>query len=187
MPQHSDNHRAWVDTWLDKTNTPSWAPPGYVCPFCELADGDPSDVDNLCELSDLVYKDQDVMAFIACDGFGPEPGHAMIVPTQHYESLYTLPPKVQTAIMNLAQELAFAMKLAWDPEGVSTRQHNEPAGNQHVWHYHLHVFPRYGHDNLYRQIRQRLPVMFRAQKARELTAALREVQDSKREFEAGGR
>ncbi|MEP7294527.1 MAG: diadenosine tetraphosphate hydrolase, partial [Chloroflexota bacterium] len=31
----------------------------------------------------------------------------------------------------------------------STRQHNEPAGYQEVWHYHLHVFPRYAHDYLY--------------------------------------
>jgi hypothetical protein len=29
------------------------------------------------------------------------------------------------------------------------RQHNEPAGNQEVWHYHLHVFPRYARDDLY--------------------------------------
>jgi len=35
-------------------------------------------------------------------------------------------------------------------DGVSTRQHNEPDGGQDVWHYHLHVFPRYTGDDLYR-------------------------------------
>ncbi|MDN3240096.1 HIT family protein [Glycomyces tritici] len=34
-------------------------------------------------------------------------------------------------------------------DGVSTRQHNEPAGNQDVWHLHVHVFPRYEGDRLY--------------------------------------
>jgi len=34
-------------------------------------------------------------------------------------------------------------------DGVSTRQHNEPAGNQDTWHYHVHVFPRYIDDGLY--------------------------------------
>ena len=33
--------------------------------------------------------------------------------------------------------------------GISTRQHNGSAGNQDVWHYHLHVFPRYPNDGLY--------------------------------------
>jgi len=41
------------------------------------------------------------------------------------------------------------MKQAWKCDGVSTRQHNEPAGNQDVWHYHMHVFPRWDNDDLY--------------------------------------
>jgi histidine triad (HIT) family protein len=35
----------------------------------------------------------------------------------------------------------------WD--GTSMRQHNEPGGNQNVWHFHVHVFPRYDDDDLY--------------------------------------
>lgn len=75
----------------------------------------------------------------------------------------------------MSRDLALAMKLAWSPEGTSVRQHNEPAGNQHVWHYHLHVFPRYSDDMLYRQIRHPVPVEVRAQKAQELSAALEQV------------
>jgi histidine triad (HIT) family protein len=41
------------------------------------------------------------------------------------------------------------MKQVYDCDGVSTRQHNEPAGNQDVWHYHLHVTPRYHGDRFY--------------------------------------
>ena len=37
----------------------------------------------------------------------------------------------------------------YDCAGTSTRQHNEPAGYQDAWHYHVHVFPRYPGDNLY--------------------------------------
>jgi len=40
------------------------------------------------------------------------------------------------------------MKNTYGCNGISTRQHNEPAGNQ-LWHYHLHVYPRYENDNLY--------------------------------------
>lgn len=45
--------------------------------------------------------------------------------------------------------LEIALKTAFDCDGVSTRQHNEPAGNQDVRQYHLHIFPRYEADGLY--------------------------------------
>ena len=41
------------------------------------------------------------------------------------------------------------MKQAYECNGVSTRQHNEPAGNQDMFHLHVHVFPRWRHDELY--------------------------------------
>lgn len=51
--------------------------------------------------------------------------------------------------------MAIAFKRVYGCDGVSTRQHNEPAGNQEVWHYHLHVFPRYVDDDLYDLTAQR--------------------------------
>src|SRR2546421_613310 len=50
---------------------------------------------------------------------------------------------------------ALAMKTAYGCEGPSFRQHNEPAGYQEVWHYHLHVFPRYHGDDLYMRSKER--------------------------------
>ena len=46
------------------------------------------------------------------------------------------------------------MKEVYGCDGVSIRQHNEPAGDQTVWHYHLHVFPRYHGDELYASHKQ---------------------------------
>ncbi|PCC25962.1 Histidine triad (HIT) nucleotide-binding protein, similarity with At5g48545 and yeast YDL125C (HNT1) [Arthrobacter rhombi] len=153
----------------------SHEPPGYNCPFCELLAGGPLSEDNLCVPTDLVYSDPTVAVIMACDGFGDYGGHAMVIPAAHLESLYDLGDSVAAAIMIMTRKLALAMKLAWNPEGTSTRQHNEPAGNQHVWHYHQHVFPRYWDDNLYRQLRHRVPADIRARKATELSAALAEL------------
>lgn len=153
----------------------SHAPPDYTCPFCGLARGDVEDPKNRCELSDLVYQDADLMVFMACDGFGPHEGHAMITPVQHREALYDLDDELLGKIAIMSREVSKAMKLAWDPEGTSVRQHNEPAGNQHVWHYHLHVFPRYADDMLYRQVRHPVDVEVRAEKALQLRAALDQV------------
>lgn len=153
----------------------SHAPPGYSCPFCGLARGDVQDPANRCELSDLVYQDADLLVFMACDGFGPHEGHAMITPVQHREALYDLDDALLAKIAIMSREVSKAMKLAWEPEGTSVRQHNEPAGNQHVWHYHLHVFPRYADDKLYRQVRHPVDVAVRAEKALQLRTALDQV------------
>ncbi len=51
------------------------------------------------------------------------------------------------------------MRAAWGCDGVSTRQHNEPAGNQHMWHYHMHVTPRFRGDDLYKTYVEEKAVM----------------------------
>jgi len=150
----------------------SHAPAGYRCPFCELLKDLPFSPGNLCASTDLIYQTEHAAAIMACDGFGTYGGHVMIIPSLHLESLYELDVQSGTAIMRETQRIALAMKLAWNPEGTSTRQHNEPAGNQHVWHYHQHVFPRYSDDMLYRQLRHRVPVAERAVKAEQLRAAV---------------
>ena len=54
-------------------------------------------------------------------------------------------------IHRLTRQLAIAFKAAFRCDGTSTRQHNEPAGNQaDMWHLHVHVFPRFIGDDLYR-------------------------------------
>jgi len=53
------------------------------------------------------------------------------------------------------------------------RQHNEPAGGQHVWHYHLHVIPRYENDKLYASQKQAFPAHERARYAQKLKSQTR--------------
>ena len=72
----------------------------------------------------------------------------------------------------LAKALALAMKEVYACDGVSTRQHNEPAGNQDVWHYHLHVTPRYTGDGFYASSRALMPADERAKHAQKLRAQL---------------
>ncbi len=51
-----------------------------------------------------------------------------------------------------AKRVAAAIRETYGCHGISMRQHNEPAGNQDVWHFHVHVFPRYEDDDLYRNL-----------------------------------
>lgn len=69
---------------------------------------------------------------------------------QGYENLYDPPNRLAVPILRATRLTALAMKSAFGCEGVSTRQHNEPAANQDVGHFHVHVFPRFPDDDLYR-------------------------------------
>lgn len=126
------------------------APDGYVCPFCSFLQGNNNSFNHQ---NDVVSQDSLVTAFIAPRWWPNNEGHVLIVPNEHFENLYDLPHQYAHRIQDLAQEIALAFKQVYHCHGVSTRQHNEPAGNQDVWHYHLHVFPRYEGDNLYRNSR----------------------------------
>jgi histidine triad (HIT) family protein len=127
--------------------TISHAPTGYGCPFCRLAAGGE---DLLSTQRDIVRRTVSAMAFIAPRWWPNNPGHLLVVPHGHHENLYDLPAEAGHAVHDLVREVALAIRGTYGCDGVSTRQHNEPAGNQDVWHYHVHVFPRYVGDDLYR-------------------------------------
>ena len=124
------------------------APEGYICPFCLVIEG----IENehvLTRQSDIIYRDEFITAFICAATWGVNKGNVIIIPNRHFENLYELPSDYSTKIHDFSRRVAIAFKQKYNCDGVSTRQHNEPAGNQDVWHYHLHVFPRYKNDNLY--------------------------------------
>ncbi|GAA3290839.1 HIT domain-containing protein [Dactylosporangium vinaceum] len=121
-------------------------PAGYVCPMCRLAAGG---ADEHRAQHDIVRRDELAMAFISPRWWPKNHGHVLVVPTAHYENLYDLPREYGHAVHDLARDVAIAIRATYGCDGTSLRQHNEPAGHQHVWHYHLHVFPRYTDDQLY--------------------------------------
>lgn len=125
-------------------------PKDYICPFCLLAQGGEGKNNSQ---QDIIYRDTLVLAFISPRWWPKNPGNVLIVPTEHYENIYDLPSNYAYRIQDIAKEVAIAFKNVYHCDGVSTRQHNEPDGGQDVWHYHLHVFPRYNGDNLYQSIR----------------------------------
>ena len=73
-------------------------------------------------------------------------GHALIVPRQHVRDLYALPDVLAGPILAMAARLARALKRTVGAEGVTLRQNNEAASDQHLFHFHLHVIPRFAGD-----------------------------------------
>lgn len=126
----------------------SHAPPSYLCPLCELAAGRDSPAPH-CGRSDLVFCTDYVTAFVGARFWPNNPAPVLVMPNQHVENIYELGPELAVHVHEAARQVALALKRVRTCAGITTWQHNEPAGNQSVWHYHLHVFPRYDGDQLY--------------------------------------
>lgn len=124
-------------------------PAGYRCPFCDLLAGRGDGVNTP---DDMVRRTEGAAALIAARWWPNNPGHVLVVPTAHHENLYSIPADAYRAVGDLVREVAIAIRETYNCDGVSTRQHNEPAGYQDVWHLHVHVFPRYEGDDLYRSL-----------------------------------
>lgn len=124
---------------------PSNAPNTYVCPIC-LGTQHIENERTLMKQTDIVYGDDTVTVFVNSFFIGNNAGHVIVVPNEHYENLYELPSEVGHHIFDIAQKMAIVMKKAYITDGITIRQNNEPAGDQHAFHYHLHVFPRYKSD-----------------------------------------
>lgn len=145
------------------------APPGYDCPFCGIARTLPSPAPE----SAVVLMDTNVFALVPTHHYGGIQGNCLVIPRNHYENVFDMPDDLGNEVFRATRRLANAMRAAFQCEGISTRQHNGPAGNQDVWHYHLHVFPRTTGDELYAGKKMPYTTEERIELAARLRAALK--------------
>jgi histidine triad (HIT) family protein len=150
----------------------SHQPDEYQCPFCVVVGGQ-DDPDTLTKQADVVYRDASATAFIAAGWWPANAGHVLVVPNGHYENIYDIPDEILAAVQVVGKRIATAIRATYGCDGTSFRQHNEPHGDQEVWHYHLHVFPRYAGDELYRRRKRFTTPDERAPYAERLRAALK--------------
>jgi len=109
---------------------------GDDCLFCRIVSGElPATV---------VYEDENVVAFL--DHRPLFPGHTLLVPRQHVETLGDLPAKLVAPYFEAAQLLSLVVESAMDAEGTFVAMNNRVS--QSVPHLHVHVVPRRRKDGL---------------------------------------
>ncbi len=106
------------------------------CLFCQIAAGAVPAVS--------VFEDQVSIAFL--DHRPLFPGHCLLVPRQHYETLGDLPPKLVEPFFSIVQLLARAVERALNAEGTFVAINNRVS--QSVPHLHAHIVPRRRKDGL---------------------------------------
>ncbi|MFE6969710.1 HIT family protein [Isoptericola sp. NPDC057653] len=124
------------------------APAGYACPFCLEQQGRG---DEHSRPGDVVAVTGRAYARVAPKWWPGNPGSLLVIPRAHVENLYAITPEDNQAVWDLVRRVAVAVRDAYACDGTSVRQHNEPAGDQDLWHLHVHVFPRHRGDDLYRR------------------------------------
>ena len=147
------------------------APSEYICPFCLLVQGTES-IQSQLKQTDIVFQNADLTAFMATRKYPNNQGHVLIIPNEHFENIYDLPLALSSKFHSLSKDIALAMKSEYPCDGIMILQHNEPAGDQNIWHYHLHVIPRYQNDDFYSAQKSPFEVGERAQYAQKLKVGL---------------
>ncbi len=106
------------------------------CIFCKIVNGDIP--------SKMLYEDGEFKVIL---DLGPATkGHALILPKNHYRNLYELPDDMASKVMLLAKKMASQMTDKLECDGFNLVQNNGEAAGQTVFHFHLHLIPRYNED-----------------------------------------
>ena len=106
------------------------------CIFCKIADGEIA--------SATIYEDDEFRVIL---DLGPATkGHALILPKEHYADLYEIPEELAAKAMILAQKMVKVMTEALHCDGYNVVQNNGEAAGQTVFHFHVHLIPRYQGD-----------------------------------------
>ena len=108
------------------------------CIFCKIANGEIP--------AATLYEDEDFRVIL---DLGPaSKGHALILPKAHAANIYELSDEMAAKAMILAKKMATAMTEALKCDGFNIVQNNGECAGQTVFHFHMHLIPRYQGDTV---------------------------------------
>lgn len=107
------------------------------CIFCKLANGDIP--------TNAIYEDDDFKVIL--DASPASKGHALILPKEHYANIYEIDEEVLAKASRLAKKIITHEKEILKCDGYNVVQNNGEVAGQTVFHYHMHLIPRYASDD----------------------------------------
>ena len=104
------------------------------CIFCKIINGEIP--------AAKVYESEHVLAFL--DISQVTKGHTLVIPKTHLANVYELSEEAASTLFKEVPKVANAIKKAYNPIGLNVLNNNGEAAGQSVFHYHIHLLPRYG-------------------------------------------
>lgn len=108
------------------------------CIFCMIASGKIP--------SATIYEDSHFRVFLDINPVTK--GHCLIVPKEHFENIYELDAETAAKVFSLATMLSRTLKKALKCDGMNIVQNNGTVAGQTVFHFHMHLIPRYDNDGV---------------------------------------
>lgn len=106
------------------------------CIFCKIANGEIP--------SKTIYEDEEFRVIL---DLGPATkGHALILPKEHFQNIYEIPQETAAKAMILAKKMATLITEKLHADGFNIVQNNNEVAGQTVFHFHMHLIPRYERD-----------------------------------------
>jgi len=107
------------------------------CIFCKIVAGEIP--------SAKVFENDDVLVFLDINPINP--GHTLVIPKKHYETLDEAPPEVMAKVGAILPQVAAGVQKATGAEGYNLFQANGQVAGQVVPHLHIHIVPRLSTDD----------------------------------------
>ena len=108
------------------------------CIFCKLANG--------VFKTNTIYEDDYFRVIL--DASPSNQGHALILPKEHFDNIYELNDEYSSKLMPVANKVSKAMRDLLKCDGLNILQNNGEVAGQTVFHFHMHLIPRYNDDSV---------------------------------------
>lgn len=108
------------------------------CVFCKIINGDIP--------SNTLYEDEDFRVIL--DISPAVKGHAILIPKKHFTNIYEMGEDTASKVFLVVTKVARAIKEELNCEGLNVLQNNGTVAGQSVFHFHIHLIPRYKEDEV---------------------------------------
>ena len=109
------------------------------CIFCKIIKNDEAD-------KTVIFENDTVIAIKPKTEISP--GHTLIIPKDHYENIFDIPADILSEIAKVSQNLAISLKEKYKAKGMNLLHASGKDAGQSVFHFHMHIVPRFADDGL---------------------------------------
>ena len=103
------------------------------CIFCKIL--------NKQAPASIIYEDETLLAFLDIRPLNE--GHTLVIPKRHYVDIFDIPEDQLSQVHKVVKQVSVAIKKATNSDGISIIQQNGKAADQDIFHFHVHVVPRF--------------------------------------------
>ncbi|MBD1380705.1 HIT family protein [Metabacillus arenae] len=134
------------------------------CIFCKIVNGEIP--------SSKVFENEHVVAFL--DIGQVTKGHTLVVPKVHKENIYELTPELARNLFEVVPKISSSIKEQFNPIGLNLLNNNGEKAGQSIFHYHMHIIPRYGKGDGFGAVWKTHENEYTPEKLQEIAQTIRE-------------